>query len=883
MFEWLRLRMRALLRKGEVEDELDEELGSHLEREIEQNVRQGMSPAEARYAALKSFGGLEQAKEHCRDARGIRMIEEFWHDLRYGFRMLRKNPGFTAVVMLTLGLGIGGNTAIFSVVNAVLLRPYPYKEPDTLLWIWETKLPEISGFSPSPGNFLEWQKQNTVFERLEAINVKDFNLIGSNNPERVCGMLITHGFLSMLGVKPQIGRDFLPDEDRPGHSNVAILSHEFWQRRFAGDRNILNRAIKLDDQQFTVIGVMPPNAGLRFRDTDIWTPIAFTAEQARKRRAGILNVIGRLKPEATLEQAQSEMSAVADRLAKGYPDSNTGWNVKARPLIADAVSHIKQSLLLLLGAVAFVLLIACANIANLMLARAAARGSEIAVRVALGASRWRIIRQMLTESVLLALAGGILGMTLAVWGLKIIMAKAAIFWPRVMDVSLDGRILVFTTIITLLTGLGFGIVPALQASKPNLTKMLKAAGRGSTEGRRQRIVRSALVVFEVAMSLVLLLGAGLLMKSFISLQKVEPGFNPNNALTVAISLPEKKYPEKDQQAAFYTQLIERVSTLPGVQAAGAGSAVPFSYAHWGNFGKGFKIEGRTGYQAGNEYSTAYYSVSPNYFKAIGIPLLRGRLFTEQDTEGAPRVAIINSTMAKKYFPDEDPIGRRIQMTALVNNGPEVYREIVGIVGDVKSDGLDRETPAQTYEPYMQEPFPFMTLVVRTAGDPVGLTEALRIEILKLDKEQPIFSINTLDRLVSGSTGQQRFSMQLVGIFAAVALAMAAIGLYGVMSYAVTQHTQEIGIRLALGAQQRHVLSLIVRQGLALTLTGLAIGLAAALGLTRLLSGLLFGVSSTDPATFVLISLVLLGVALSACYLPARRATRVDPMTALRRE
>jgi predicted permease len=617
---WL-MRLFGLFHNARREREFAEELESHLAMHIEDNLRAGISPEEARRQAQIKLGGVTRTQELHREQRGLPMLETLMHDLRFGLRMLRKNLGFTFVAILTLALGIGANTAIFSVVNAVLLRPYPYKDQDRLVWLWETRLPEILGHNPAPANFLDWQKQNTVFERLEAINVRDFNLIGGANPERVRGMVITHGFFSMLGVRPQIGRDFTPDEDRPGHSNVAILSHELWQRRFGGDPNILNQTIKLDDQQFTVIGVMPPSRGLRIRDTEIWTPIAFTAAQVQNRRGDVLNVIGRLKPEVTLEQARSEMRLIADRLANQYPDTNARWSVRIGSLMEDAVSEIRPSLLLMLGAVAFVLLIACANVANLLLARAAARQKEIAVRTALGASRWRIVRQMLTESLLLSLAGGILGLTLASWGLKMMMATAVIFWPRVMDLSLDVRILAFTTAVTLLTGLSFGLVPALQASKPSLNEMLKDAGRGSTEGGRRRLVRNALVVVEVAISLVLLVGAGLLMRSFIGLQKVAPGFDPKNVLTVSISLPEKKYPEKDQQAAFYSRLIERVSALPGVQATGAASAVPFSDAHWGGgFGRGFRIEGRTGDQVAA--GTNYYSVSPNYFRAMGIPMVR---------------------------------------------------------------------------------------------------------------------------------------------------------------------------------------------------------------------------------------------------------------------
>jgi putative ABC transport system permease protein len=892
MLSELRTRIRALLRKSEMERELNEELRYHIERQTEQNIRLGMNPDEARHAARKTFGGVEQAKERSRDARGVRWLEELWQDWRYGARMLAQNPGFTLIAVITLALGIGMNTVIFSVVNAVLLRPLPYRDPDRLMAIRETKLLETDDSQVSPGNFLTWQRQNTVFAPLEAITVRDFNLVSADNPERVIGMLATHGFLSMLGMRPLLGREFLPEEDRPGHNRVVILGNWLWQRRFGGDPNILGRAITLDDQSYTVIGVMPPNSGLRFRDTDVWTPLAITAEQAQQHGSRYLFVCGRLKPGVTLKEARLEMSHIADGLAKQYPDSNTGWNVRLISLLDYAADMAKPRLLLLLGAVAFVLLIACANVANLLMARAAARRRELVIRAALGAGRWRIVRQLLAESLLLSLAGTIAGVAVANWGVRLLMATSVMneFKVRVIDVSLDGRMLVFNLAVVLLTGCVVGIVPALQASKPNLNEMLNEGGRGSTGGRRQQFARDTLVALEVAMSLVLLVGAGLMIRSFIGLQQVDPGFNPRNVRTISFSLPREKYPQKERQAAFYAQLIEKVTSLPGVQAAGAACAVPFSYGHWGDFeegfkiiNQGFKIEGRAPYQVGHEPRSDYSSVSPDYFKAIGIPLLRGRYFTGRDIKGAARVAIINNTMAKKFFPDEDPIGKRIHLTGGLTNGDEVYREIVGVVGDVKYHSLNQETHAQIYEPYTQQPFPFMTLVLRVDGDPAGLNEAIRREILNLDREQPVVSINMLDRLVSASTAEQQSLGLLFGTFAAVAVGLAAIGLYGVMSYTVARRTQEIGIRMALGARRLDVLVLILRHGARLTLCGVAIGILAAWAVTRLLINLLYGVDATDPLTFIGVSLLLIGVALPACYLPARRATKVDPLVALRRD
>jgi predicted permease len=890
MLSKLRTALSALLRKSEVERELDEELRYHIERQTEQNIRLGMSPEEAQYAAQKAFGGVEQAKERSRDARGVRWIEELRQDLRYGARMLLKNSGFTLIAVITLALGIGANTIIFSVVNGVLLRPLPYHDPDRLMAIRETRLPETEDSQVSPGNYLDWRKQNTVFASLEAVTVNDFNLVGVDDPERIRGMLATHGFLSMLGMRPQIGRDFLPEEDRLGHNRVAILSYGLWQRRFGGDPNILGRAITLDDQVYTVIGALPPNSGLRFRDTDVWTPLAITAEQAQQHDSRFLFVCGRLKPGVTPQDARLEMSHIAEGLANEYPDSNTGWNVKIISLLDYAAEWAKQKLLLLLGAVAFVLLIACANVANLLMARAAARRKELAVRAALGAGRWRIVRQLLAESILLSLAGGIAGVIVANWGVKLLLATSVMneFKVRVIDISLDGRMLVFNLAVVLLTGCVVGIVPALQASKPNLNETLNEGGRGSTGGRRQQLARDTLIALEVAMSMVLLVGAGLMVRSFIGLQQVDPGFNPRNVRTVSFSLPTEKYPDKERQASFFAQLIEKVASLPGVQAAGAACAVPFSYGHFGAFEEGFrimnqsfKIEGWPSYEAGREPRSDYSSVSPDYFKAIGIPLLRGRYFTDRDTKGASRVAIINNTMARMFFPDEDPIGKRIHLTGGLTNGDEIYREIVGVVGDVKYYSLDQETSAQIYEPYTQQTFPFMTLVLRADGDPAGLNEAIRREILELDREQPVVSINMLDRLVSASTAERQSLGLLFGTFAAVAMGLAAVGLYGVMSYMVARRTQEIGIRMALGARRPNVLWLILRHGARLALCGVAIGILAAWAVTRLLINLLYGVSATDPLTFIGVSLLLIGVALLACYLPARRATKVDPMVALR--
>ncbi len=799
-------------------------------------------------------------------------MDTLLHDMRYGARMLLKNPGFAVVAIIALALGIGANAAIFSVVNTVLLRSLPYDDPDRLMVLRETKLPQFPEFSVSPGNFLDWQKQNTVFEKLAAINGSAYNLTSDAEPERLRGARVSAGLFEMLGATPALGRTFLDEEDQPGQ-NVAILSSALWKRRFNSDANIIGQSIALSATSYTVIGVMPPTFQFPDRDTELWTPVGFAAAQAQQHGAHYLSVIGRLKPGVTRDQASTEMSAIAGRLAEQYSDSNAGWDVNVVPMQQYDVRDIKPALLILLGAVALVLLIACANVANLLLARATARQKEIAIRTALGASRWRVVRQLLTESVLLAIAGGAVGLLLALWGTDLLLALAPLDLPRVKDVALDSRVIAFTLSVTLLTGIIFGLVPALQASRPNLNETLKEGGRGTTGGHHR--VRGSLVITEVALALVLLVGAGLLIRSFYRIQQVNPGFNIRNAMAVTVSLPGKKYPQPDQLVAFYTQLIERVSGLPGVVSAGATQSLPIQ----GDYLLGFNIQGRPPDPPGEDKSTNYYAVTPDYFKAMGIPLVRGRVFTDQDRKDTPRVAIINEEMAKKYFPDEDPIGKGINVT----NGPETFREIVGIVRDVKQYGPAQPTTLQTYEPFLQNPFSGMTLVVRTEGNPTALTSAIRSQVLAIDKDQPIARTRPLEQVVSESVAKQRFAMLLLGTFGAVALVLAAVGLYGVMSYAVTQRTHELGIRMALGARTGDVLRLVVGQGMTLALVGVGIGLGGAFVLTRLMANLLFATGATDPLTFAGISVLLAGVALGACLVPARRAVKVDPMVALRYE
>jgi putative ABC transport system permease protein len=808
------------------------------------------------------------------------MMNTFLKDLKYGVRVLLKSRGFAFAAIIALALGIGANTAIFSVVNTVLLRSLPYQEPDRLMVVRETKLPKHPEFSVSPGNYLDWVKQQTVFERLEARSGIAYNMSGGGEPERVIGSRVTWGTFSMLGAAPERGRDFLAEEDRPGNNNVVILSHGLWQRRFGGNPDIINQTITLDLKPYTVVGVMPPDFRYpTWAETELWSPIGFDEDDAQAHGAHYLSVAGRLKPGVTAEQAGAEMATIAARLAEQYPDSNTGWSTKVVSMQDYEVADIKPTLVFLWWAVALVLLVACANVANLLLARATVREKEFAIRTALGAGRGRIIRQLLTESLLLALIGGGIGLLLAVWGIEALIALAPEDLPRVKEVAIDSTAILFTLGVSVVTGLVFGLAPALQSSRFSVSETLKEGGRGASGGPRRQRIRNVLVVAEVSLALVLLVGAGLMIRSFLRLQQVDPGFNPRNALMASVSLSRTKYANSEQRAAFHKAVTEKLSSAPGVTAAGVTQTLPM----WGDYLLGFHVQGRPPANPGEETGADYCAVTPGYFDAMGIRLVRGRLFTEQDREGAPRVALVSEQFARMHFPGEDPIGQSIHIT----NGPTAYREIVGIVGDVKQLGLAQETRAQMYEPLYQQPHSFVTLVVRTEGSPEAAGSLLRAAVFEVDKDQPLSRIRTLEYVVAGSIARQRFAMMLFGIFAVAALVLAAVGLYGVMSYSVTQRTHEIGIRMALGADRKDILRLVVGQGMILSAIGVIIGLAGAYLLGKLassfLSGLLFQVAVTDLLTFIVIPVVLVGVALAASFVPARRAIKVDPVVALRHE
>jgi putative ABC transport system permease protein len=807
-------------------------------------------------------------------------MNTFVQDLRYAARMLYKNRGFTAVALLALALGIGANTAIFSVVNSVLLRPLPFRDPQRLLMIWENYQqrggPEREWAAPA--DFRDFRDQAQSFEHVVALGGWGPTLTGQDDPEDLLGAVVSHDTFAMLGIEPALGRSFRPDEDQAGAERVVVLSHQLWQRRFSADASIIGKNVTLSGDSYTVIGVMP--RGFTFpilNNTDIWRPIGplLAANPGCDRGCVTLRLIAKLKPEVSIEVARAEMAGITQQLAARFPESNKGVGATLVPLHEQLVGDVRPAMLVLFGAVGLVLLIACANVANLLLARAAAREKEVAIRAALGASRARLIRQHLTESLLLAVIGGGLGLLIAFWMVDLLVSVAPKGTPRIGEVAIDALVLAFTFGTAVLTGMAFGLAPALLSSRANFNSTLKEGGRDTSATSRGARVRSVLVISEVALALMLLIGAGLLIKSFLNLQRVDPGFNPNRVLRLDVSLPRTRYPERNQAAAFYKELIDRVAALPGVQSAGAVSSLPLS---GGSTDGNFAIEGAPPAEPDRLPVAWYSSVTPNYFRAMGIRLLKGRELTEADNADAPKTVVISESMARRYFNDQDPLGKRI-----VFGGGKDLREIVGVVSDVKSFGLNLDARPSMYYPHAQNPARGMSIVIRTQGDTSTLAAATRGQVSAIDRNLAVSNIMTMEQLVGASLSEPRFVLLLLGTFASVAMLLSAIGVYGVVSYSVTQRSHEIGVRMALGAQMSDVLKLVVRQGMTLVLGGVGLGLIAAFGLSRVMESLLFGVSATDVTTFGVTSAILVGVALGACFVPAWRATKVDPMESLRCE
>ncbi len=806
-------------------------------------------------------------------------MNTFWQDLRYGARMLMRNPGFTLIAVITLALGIGANTAIFSVVNAVLLRPLPFPESERLVRLYEK---ETDAATPSerlevaPANFLDWQRQSRTLAGIAAWGDEEQALAGQDKAEPVMAAFVSANFFSVLGVSPLYGRVLTSEEDQPDRDTVALLGYGLWQRRFGGDPNVVGQRVNLDGSRYTVVGIMP--AGFQYpRGAEIWTPLALNANQTQMREAHFLQVVARRQPHASLAQVRAEMETIANSLAQQYPATNKNWTVNVLPLLEDEVGQVRQTMLLLMGVVSLVLLIACANVSSLLIARGATRRTEITIRAALGASRWRIVKQLLTESVLLAGLGGGLGLLLALWGTDVLLALSPSEIPRMQTVRVDLGALGFTLAATVLAGLVFGVLPALQAAQVNLHESLKEGGRGAAGAPTNKRIFGALVVSEVALALIVLVGAGLLLNSFLRLQRVEIGIQTSNLLTVEVNLPSARYSGNNwraQRLNFYGQVIERIRALPGVASVGAIDSLPLS---GDQRGWTFRKEGQT--LAPSERPVAGFQVATtDYFRAMGMQIRRGRAFTEADRDGSPQVAIINESFARRFYPNEDPLGQRI----IIRNRPEAS-EIVGIVNDVKHFGPDKVPGPEMYVPYNQLVVGAVPLVVRTKSEPEALIGAVQQEIRAVDREVAIGKVRTMTQMMAAALAERRFALLLLGGFAAVALLLAAVGVYGVMAYAVTRRAHEFGVRMALGAQTQDVTKLVIRQGMKLAAIGVMIGLLAAFALTRLLSDMLYEVSAADPLTFAVVALLLTAVALLACWIPARRATKVDPVVALRRE
>jgi putative ABC transport system permease protein len=876
-----------IFRRRQREKDLDEEVQSHLGMAAQERIEQGETAEQAHASAVREFGNVTLVKEVTRDMWGLRGLENLLQDLRYGLRAMLRNPGFTIVALLTLALGIGVNTAIVSVVNAVLIRPLPYRDPGRLVYISEF-WPRETPFRTVPNpDFANWSDHDRLFDGLAAYGgAAEVNLTSLGEPERILGAKVTWDFFPLLGVQPSLGRGFLREEDQPGGRQVVLLSHELWQRRFGSDPSVVGSSVNLDGAPHTIVGVIP--AGFRFPDdefkAELFLPIILARIANWSSRAPenfrLLRPLARLKPGVTVDNVRAELSGLVQQTAGQEPPQfirmRAGMEVRVTPLRERLAAPARPILLVLLCSVGLLLIMSCVNVASLQLARGAARQKELAVRAALGAPRLRIAAQLLTESLALAMAAAPLALLVGFTGLRVLQALAPPQIPHLESVHLDHTVLLFTLIVATLTGILFGLSPAILSSKVNLDDALKHSASRSTLGHPQHRIRSILVTAEIALAVVLLIGAGLLARTFIYLITVNPGFDPHHLLTLRISVSGNEYSKPEKQAAFFEQLLDRMRALPAIQSADAGSGLPL--LGWGSL-RGTDVEGQPEAPPGLRPDVPWDAVGPGYFRTLRIPLLAGRAFSEQDRQGAPQVAIVNQAFARQFFLDQNVIGKHVRAGA--RTGP--WREIIGIVGNVKQLGLDHPELPETYVPYLQEPTSDMDVVLRAAGDPLSSAAAVNAAVRAVDANQPVYDVATMDQRLSESIAPQRFNALLVGMFALLALGLGAIGIYGVLAYSVAQRTHEIGVRVALGARREDVLVLVVGEGMRLVALGMGIGLPGALALTRLLRSLLFGVKPSDPVTLLAVSVGLALVAALACYLPARRATKIDPMVTLRCE
>ena len=872
MFSDLFYRLRSLFRRKKVESELDDELRFHFENLVEKHVSSGLPREEAVRRARLAFGGATQVKEECREARGVHLVETFIQDVRYGLRTLRKAPGFTIVAALTLALGIGANTAIFSVIDQVLLSAVPYPEPQQLVAMRQ---------NDSLQNVIDIQRQTRTFAQGGGVNSEIMDYTSGPEPVQVRAAYVDAGLLETLAISPMMGRIIRPDEDVKGGPFNVVVSHQFWQDFLSSDPHALGRTIRLSGNNYTVIGVMPAGFGLPAERADVFVSLWVAyPEAAAFRGVHFMRTYWRLKPGVTLSQAQADLSAIDGRIAKEYPQEERGRQKLLVPLHQALVGDIRPALLVLFGAVGFVLLIACANFASLLVARAVGRRQEFVIRASLGARRTRLVRQTLTESLILALFGGVAGLALAKWGTSFLVSLKPAQLERYSGIHMDTHVFLFVLGISVLTGAIFGLIPAWPAAHPNVAEVLKDASRGSTAGPFSNLLRQLLVMGEIALALVLLVGAGLLIKGFTRLRAVAPGFNPENVMTMRLQLPAARYAEIPPQTAFRRELLARLNALPGVEAAMI-TDVPFSGSYVSH---NFVIEGRPPLPVGAEPEVQTLSVMGDYFRVMQIPIRAGRDFTAMDREGQPLVAIVNEELVRELFPHENPLGARVDWAR--RQGAHVWMTIVGVVQDVRHSGLNQPPDPAIYAPFAQSDEAWrrwMTLTIRTRNESAGLLEDVKKQVWSLDNQIPVSEVESMEDLMAVSLAQQRFNMLLLGLFAALALVLAAVGIYGTMAYRVGQRMHEIGICVALGAQRSDVLRLVMGDGAKLAFVGIAVGLAGALALTRVMTKLLFAVTPTDPATFIVVTGTLAIVALAACYIPARRAMRVDPMAALRYE